>query len=42
VNEVSGIASENEKLVNEADEGLRSLRGKSDELMDLVTKLQGN
>ncbi|MDR0655782.1 MAG: methyl-accepting chemotaxis protein [Treponema sp.] len=42
VNEVSGIASENEKLVNEVDEELHALRGKSDELLDLVTKLQGN
>ncbi|MDR2607542.1 MAG: methyl-accepting chemotaxis protein [Treponema sp.] len=42
VNEVSGIASENEKLVNEVDEELQALRSKSDELLNLVTKLQGN
>jgi methyl-accepting chemotaxis protein len=41
VNDVSGIAMDNSKLAVKVDEGLKTLLGKSTELLDLVSELKG-
>jgi methyl-accepting chemotaxis protein len=40
VNHVSGIAVDNDKLISRVDGELQSLRGKSSELLDLVSELR--
>jgi methyl-accepting chemotaxis protein len=41
VNEVNGIAGDNEELIGKVDEELHILLGKSNELLELVSKLHG-